>query len=373
MNWPTVALGDVSRPRQWSILARSEMADDGFPVFGANGLIGFSNKFTHHQPTVVVGCRGTCGAVHLTNGPTYVNGNAMAIDELDEGRIEPNFLAHFLRWRGLADVTTGSSQPQITRQNLVRVRIPAPPLPEQRRIASVLDGSAEGIARALAETTTLRGLRLDLFRSSFGDYRTSLSNWTQAPLGDLSIKYSDGPFGSNLASKHYETSGTRVVRLQNIGVFDFDGRDAAFINDAHALTLEKHRCVPGDVLIGTLGEPNLRACQLPQEVPAAINKADCVQFRADLNKVEPEYIVGFLNDPSVVKAASSLVLGQTRGRISMGRLRGFSVPVPPITIQRAYVDQLAAIEKRLVLTQKRVDLLAELRESLMNRAFRGEL
>jgi hypothetical protein len=47
----------------------------------------------------------------------------------------------------------------------------------------------------------------------------------------------------------------------------------------HFDSLRKHECLPSDVLVGTLGNPNLRACVLPEEIPQALNKADCVRIR----------------------------------------------------------------------------------------------
>jgi len=70
---------------------------------------------------------------------SYINGNAMALDGLDQDRVEPRFLYHFLNKRKLQDVITGTAQPQITRESLKKVEIPLPPLAEQRRIAAILD------------------------------------------------------------------------------------------------------------------------------------------------------------------------------------------------------------------------------------------
>ena len=117
------------------------MVLDGYPVYGANGVIGYATEFTHDQPTIVIGCRGTIGAVHITAPRSFVTGNAMALDGLDTTRVDQRYLARFLEWRGLSDVTSGSSQPQLTRQNLITVEVPLPSLSEQQRVAMILDGA----------------------------------------------------------------------------------------------------------------------------------------------------------------------------------------------------------------------------------------
>jgi type I restriction enzyme S subunit len=81
---PTVRLGEICRPRQWKTLSKKDLVADGFPVYGANGKIGFATEFTHSKPTLLIGCRGSCGSVHITEPFSYANGNAMALDELNE-------------------------------------------------------------------------------------------------------------------------------------------------------------------------------------------------------------------------------------------------------------------------------------------------
>src|SRR5262249_47919870 len=153
------------------------------------------------------------------------------------------------------------------------------------------------------------------------DPATNPKAWTTRTLGAVSIRFSDGPFGSNLKSEHYVEAGVRVIRLQNIGVGEFDDDDKAFISRDHFAGLQKHACLPGDILIGTLGDPNLRAVIQPEHITIALNKADCVQMRVNPEICTAEYITALLNCPSTEAMAQDKILGQTRLRISMGRLR----------------------------------------------------
>ncbi len=163
-------------------------------------------------------------------------------------------------------------------------------------------------------------------------------------LGAVSTRFSDGPFGSNLKSEHYVEAGVRVIRLQNIGVDEFIDTDKVFISKSHFDSLRKHTCLPGDILIGTLGDPNLRAVIQPIYVPIALNKADCVQMRVNKEMCTPEYVCTLLNCRSTVAMAQDKILGQTRLRISMGRLRQLSVPIPPVDLQRSFAARVAEIE-----------------------------
>lgn len=188
------------------------------------------------------------------------------------------------------------------------------------------------------------------------------SAWPDVALGDVAVKLQDGPFGSNLKSLHYVDAGTRVVRLQNIGVGAFVDTDRAFVSAKHFDRLKKHRCVSGDVLVATLGDPILRACRQPAEIPEALNKADCVQLRCDPELALPEYVVRVLNSPLVQKRAELLAHGQTRPRINLGQLSRLPVPLPPIEEQRrvaAVLDKTDELRAKRQTSLALFDLLVE--------------
>ena len=65
--------------------------------------------------------------------------------------------------------------------------------------------------------------------------------------------------------------------------------------------------------------------------------------------------------------------GETRVRISMGRLRGLQVPVPPIKLQREFARRVRAVEKLKTAQTRSLAELDALFVSLQHRAFRGEL
>jgi len=244
---------------------------------------------------------------------------------------------------------------------VAKIKIPLPPLEEQRRIAAILDKVHETLSlrRSCLQDLTA-SLELNLFLDLFGSPATNPKGWKLVQIGDLAEIFSDGPFGSNLKSSHYTESGVRVVRLQNIGVREFVDNDKAFVSSSHYEELSKHTCLPGDILIGTLGDPNLRACIQPNHIPIAINKADCVQMRCADSMAHPLFVMHLLNTPDANAMASSLILGQTRGRISMGRLRGLSIPVPPVELQAEFalrVEKTESLKQSLRLSFAEADQL----------------
>jgi len=278
------------------------------------------------------------------------------------------YLFHFLRQLHLPDGGYDRHFKYLKRSEVI-----LPPLAEQRRIAEVLDKAEALRAKRRAALAQLDSLTQSLFLDLFGDPATNPKNWPIKPIGSLASKFSDGPFGSNLKSEHYTEIGVRVIRLQNIGIGKFVDDDAAYISEQHFAKLKKHDCRPGDVLVGTMGDPNLRACIQPDWLPVALNKADCVQLRPDERIANAIFVCALLNQPATERMAHDLMQGQTRVRISMGRLRGLEVPLPPLDLQHEFARRVAAVEKLKTAQRAALAELDALFASLQHRAFRGEL
>ena len=78
-----VKLSDICTPKQWKTIPTNELLEDGYPVYGANGIIGYYNEYNHEKSVVTITCRGaTCGSVNITVPKSYVTGNAMCLDNV---------------------------------------------------------------------------------------------------------------------------------------------------------------------------------------------------------------------------------------------------------------------------------------------------
>ena len=137
-NGKEISLGELCIPKQWQTISANQITKTGWPVYGANGQIGFYSEYNHKDPVLAVTCRGaTCGNLNLIPGFSYVTGNSMCLDNLSED-ISIQYLYHFLAWRKLNDVISGSAQPQITRTPLQAVQIILPTKQRQNEIVSML-------------------------------------------------------------------------------------------------------------------------------------------------------------------------------------------------------------------------------------------
>ena len=209
--------------------------------------------------------------------------------------------------------------------------------------------------------------------------------WTWATVEEISAaeprSITDGPFGSNLKTEHYTTSGARVVRLQNIGEGNFRN-DEAYISLEHFGRLENHAVRTGDVLIASLGDELPRACMAPDLKGPAIVKADCIRLRVHPS-ISAAYVMWALNSAPVRSAFKSKIHGLGRPRLNLTELRSAPIPLAPAEEQRRIVDAIdaqfsvidATVEgiRTLVgsVTVTRDSRIGRLRSSILNSAFSG--
>lgn len=137
-EWKSLELEQFARVYQPKTISQSELTEEGFPVYGANGLIGFYSDFNHANEQIAVTCRGsTCGLVNWTKEKSWITGNAMVVNVDKSPIVIKKFIYYSLKASNLAYLVTGSGQPQITGE-LKRHKIKLPPINEQLSIAIVL-------------------------------------------------------------------------------------------------------------------------------------------------------------------------------------------------------------------------------------------
>lgn len=133
-------LTEICSPKQWKTIGTKDFTSEGYPVYGANGLIGKYKEFNHDKPTVMIGCRGTCGVIHVSEGKSYINGNAMCLDD-PIPEINYKYLSAALKCYDFSKMITGTSQPQITIEGLKKVLVKIPTLEEQKVFISLSEQS----------------------------------------------------------------------------------------------------------------------------------------------------------------------------------------------------------------------------------------
>ncbi len=374
VGWPLVPLMDVCSPKQWPTIPQTEFTESGFPVYGANGQIGYYNEFNHEKPTVLITCRGaTCGTINVCAERSYVTGNSMALDNLDESRVDLRFLVYALQNGSLSKAISGTAQPQITRQGLSAISVPVPPLPEQRRIAEILDKADALRAKRRASLAQLDTLTQSIFLDMFGDPVTNPKEWHIASLGEL---ISVGPQNGLYRPASDYGTGTPILRIDSF----YDGVVTGLATLKRVrLSSDEIRLYgvrPDEIVVNRVNSREYlgKSALIPELAEPTVFESNMMRFGVDRKRLNPIYLIQLLQSRNVrahVLRASKDAVNQSS--INQQDVKSIPVGLPPLPQQELFASYVRSSRRlRNVHRYSRVQLDA-LFASLQHRAFAGAL
>ena len=137
-----------------------------YPVYGGNGIIGFSDKTNSNSGTIIIGRVGSyCGSVYFSDGPCWITDNAIRANATDGN--DSRFLYYMLHTLRLNDFQTGSGQPLLNQTILSQILATIPTPSEQRRIAHILGTLDQKIELNRQMNETLEATARAIFKSWF--------------------------------------------------------------------------------------------------------------------------------------------------------------------------------------------------------------
>ena len=348
MSWETKKLGEVCELYQPQTISKKQMNEQGkYLVYGANGIIGRYNEYNHESSQLLIGCRGTCGSVNVSQPFSWVTGNAMVVKP-KFNFIDIKYLEYF--FRGAVDLTkaiTGAAQPQITRQSLSPVMFSYPTLDEQHAIVGKLDAMFTNIDKsvALTQQTTqeVNSLKKSLLTNLLQPANSDCTkDWRLVTIGDVSS------FVRGLTySKKDEVvkSKTAVLRATNINLptCEIDLSEIRYISDDVNIKYEKF-VKQEDILICTasgskshLGKVALIAENLGMAFGGFMGV-----LRAN-EKILPDYLYKVLTSPKFIKHLLALSDGSNINNLKFSQIKNFSFKLPEKTKQHAIVKELNTV------------------------------
>ena len=136
-----VHLNEIASIYQPQTISSTELTEDGFLVYGANGIIGKYKEYNHKTEQICITCRGnTCGMVNYTKPMSWITGNAMVINtDAHQDKVCKRYLYHYLSAYNFNRIISGSGQPQIVRTPLEQLKVTLPTISEQKQKAMFLD------------------------------------------------------------------------------------------------------------------------------------------------------------------------------------------------------------------------------------------
>lgn len=271
--------------------------------------------------------------------------------------------------RSLSIHTTGQ-QPNYGYFHYSRIPIPLPPLSEQKRIVAILDEAFEAISKAKANAEKNLKNSKELFESYLQSvFANKCDDWEEKTLGNIAYVKSGGtPLCSN---KAYWNGGTipwySSGELNNL----YTKNPERYITQLGLDSSNAKLFPKGSLLIGMYDTAALKMSIIDRD--ATFNQA--------IAGVKPNEKLNLLFIFHAINAIRSDLLNLRRGvrqkNLSLEKIKNISLPIPALSIQKSIasrLDTLSAETKRLeVVYQKKLGSLEELKKSILQKAFAGEL
>lgn len=289
-----------------------------------------------------------------------------------EGRLDSRYLFQWVKCpRFVSEMVrraTGASYPAVSDRIVYDSKIPLLPLPEQQRIAAILDKADALRAKRRAALAQLDALTQSIFLDMFGDPATNPMGWHMASLEEL---FDIARGGSPRPIDDYITENPDGINWIMIG---------DTVEGGKYITTTKKRIRPegarrsrevksGDFLLTnsmSFGRPYI------MRTTGCIHDGWLV-LSPRREETEPNYFYALLGSQAVYAEFVRRAPGATVKNLNIDLVRGVMVPVPPLSVQKTFARLVAAIERSASAFNDALVELDALFSSLQHRAFRGDL
>ncbi len=392
MNWPLVEIGKhVEKVETWnpvtsgvekefryidlsSVDKDKKLIDlDSVSEVSPAGAPSRARQLVHSRDVLVATVRPNLNGVALVpielQGATASTGYCVL--RTDENRLHDKYLFYWVQSRSFVEEmiskATGANYPAVSDRIIKESQIPLPPLPEQKRIAAILD-KADAIrgkrqqAIQLADDF-LRAVFLDMF----GDPVTNPKGWGTLSLGSLVKK--PITYGI-LKPEEYVENGIPMLRIQDLkgGVID---EDDSFHLVTERLSSQYKRTIleGGEIVISLVGTVGLVAT-----VPSSLSGANVHRNLGVISLRDSElseYLCSLMQLPDFMVILDRITKGGVHRLLNLADLKEVGIPIPDIGLVRNFTKLKGSVRSMCVLSKLFSDEL--MFESLSQKAFSGQL
>jgi len=263
----------------------------------------------------------------------------------------------------------GGSLLRASPSQVAKIKIPLPPLAEQKKIAAILDAADRLRQKDAQLIAKYNALSQSLFLDMFGDPVTNENHYEVSTLGDVTSKVTDGVH----AKPEYTDKGIPFISVKDITTGTLNFEKCKFIaKEAHDKYFK--RCNPelGDILYTKVGATYGRASIVDVNFPFSLYVSVAL-LKPIRDIVNPMYLKEAMVNPVIKRQADKAIKGIGVPDLHLNMIKKFNILLPPITLQNQFAERIQAIETQKQQAQAALQKSEDLFSSLLQRAFKGEL
>jgi type I restriction enzyme S subunit len=422
-GWETALLGDRVSIRArigWKGLQAGEYVDQGFIFLATPNIKGDRIDFRNVNyinerrfqesanlalevgDVLLVKDGSTLGISNIVRrlpSPTTINGS-IALLRCGAG-LHPPFLHQLTKGQAfqklVQDKKSGLGVPHLFQADLREFRVPSPPLPEQRRIAEILDTLDEAIRKTeqvIAKLQQMKqGLLHDLLTRGIDEHgelrdpERHPEQFEDSPLGRIPggwevvpiVAYGsggpssvvNGPFGSDLLTSELRAKGVPVIYIRDVRENRYRRVSVVHVTPKKARSLSFCDVRRGDVLVAKVGTPPCIAAPYLLESGAIVTQ-DVIRVRVEVDS-DAVFLSGLLNSSLGRAAIRKISVGGTRERVSLTDFKRVRLPKPQDDERREIGNRIASLLEQEDCLHAEDQKLRTLKQGLMDDLLTGRV
>jgi type I restriction enzyme S subunit len=388
-HWAVKRVKDIADLRSGDQITSDDITPVGaYPVYGGNGLRGYTAAYTHDGTYVLIGRQGAlCGNINYATGCFWASEHAVVSTLVGKNNLL--WFGELLRTMNLNQHSNAAAQPGLAVDRIKRLHIPVPPRAEQEHIAAyfaamfpTIDGTIaakrgqldilESLRASLIETAVTEGLSPNPQMQAVNEEWISEipAHWEVCRIKRVVSRID---YGTSESSK---PEGPFVVlKMGHIQAGEIEYRDLDFVED-----------IPDNLLLDT-GDLLYNRTNSPDQVgKAAIfrgNKSDAITFASYLvrlrtnHRANPYFLNYLVNSNGFLSFARKLAIPSVQqSNLNSTRYGRMLIPLPPIKEQheiREYLDaKLGELNRVVSNIETQISTLTAYRKSLIHECLTGQ-
>jgi len=330
-------------------LTAENRSNGKYPVFGSNGIVGWHNEYLVEGPLIVVGRKGTAGAVTFSEKSGYPIDTTFYVRLLDNTKIDLKFLYFILRQSGLDKVNTQAGVPGLNRNDAYKIKIPLPPLEVQKEIVEQIEVKQNAIDAA---KKVIENLQRE--RSYFGRELTRLEGVDWIELGTV-CKFVRGPFGGSLKKEIFVNDGVAVYE-QSHAIYGNFTKFRYFIKPSKFEEMKRFKVNSGDLIMscsGTMGKTSI----IPENAPEGIINQALLKLTTT-EKLNVKFLKYWMDSNYFQEMISQNVGGAAIQNVaSVKVLSAIKIPLPSLKIQKQLIAEVEKEEEIMAANYCLIELM----------------
>ncbi|ENY2596804.1 restriction endonuclease subunit S [Vibrio cholerae] len=384
-GWSLVKLGDIltlgSGDTKPDDLQKEYSDDSPYPVYGGNNIMGYSSQKNSSDSVILIGRVGEyCGVTRYIDKACWITDNALYTKKVSS-EIDKEYLVSKLKKFDLSRLRNKGGQPLVSQKPIYAVKLPMPPLPEQRKIAQILSTWDRGIATTEKLIDTSKQQKNALMQQLLTGKKRLIDpetgkafegEWEEVKLGDL------GKTFTGLTGKTKEHFGRGSKYIPYINIFRNSSVDMNALELVDVRPNEKQNLVKyGDIFFTTSSETpeevGMSSVILEEIDESVYLNSFCFGFRPhNFNRVKPEFIRYLLRSEKVRRSISLLAQGATRYNLSKTQLLKITLNIPSLGEQQKIASVLTAADKDIELLEAKLAHFKQEKKALMQQLLTGK-